>query len=113
MGVTATIGTYRFGLFRLDARGTGVSRLDDDGAWIPVAIGARARDLLSLLVRRNGEVLPRDEIMQAVWPGVAHDSPHFQTAPKVSAKTGISASISANRSTNGSRRTSGIVGMSS
>jgi DNA-binding winged helix-turn-helix (wHTH) protein len=71
MGVTATTGTYRFGLFRLDARGTGVSRLDDDGAWIPVAIGARARDLLSLFVRRNGEVLPRDEIMQAVWPGVA------------------------------------------
>jgi adenylate cyclase len=71
MGVTATIGTYRFGLFRLDARGTRVSRLDDDGAWMPVAIGARARDLLSLLVRRNGEVLPRDEIMQAVWPGVA------------------------------------------
>ena len=71
MGVTATTGTYRFGLFRLDARGTGVSRLDDDGAWIPVAIGARARDLLSLFVRRNGETLPRDEIMQAVWPGVA------------------------------------------
>jgi len=42
-----------------------------------------------------------------------HDSPHFYTTPKVSAKTGISASISANRSTSGSSRNSGMVGMSS
>ena len=49
MDVTATTGTYRFGLFRLDARGTGLSRLDDDGTWIPVAIGSRALDLLLLL----------------------------------------------------------------
>jgi cellulose biosynthesis protein BcsQ len=43
----------------------------------------------------------------------AHDSPHFQTAPKVSAKTGSSASMAANRSTSGSRRVCGMVGMSS
>jgi hypothetical protein len=39
------------------------------------------------------------------------DSPHFQMAPKVSAKTGSSASIVVNRSINGSNRTSGIVGI--
>ena len=42
-----------------------------------------------------------------------HDSPHFQMAPKVSAKTGSSASIVVNRSINGSNRTSGIVGINS
>jgi hypothetical protein len=42
-----------------------------------------------------------------------HDSPHFQTVPKVSAKTGSSASMAANRSTSGSSRNSGMVGMSS
>ena len=44
---------------------------------------------------------------------VPHDSPHFHTAPKVSAKTGISARMAANRSTNGSSLGSGMVGMSS
>jgi adenylate cyclase len=69
--VTATTGTYRFGLFRLDICGTGCTRLDDAGTWKPVAIGARALELLLLFVRRRGEILPRDEIMAAVWPGVA------------------------------------------
>ena len=40
-------------------------------------------------------------------------SPHFQMAPKVSAKTGSPASMAANRSTSGSSRCSGMVGMSS
>jgi len=42
-----------------------------------------------------------------------HDSPHFQMTPKASAKTGSSASIVANRSINGSKRTSGMVGINS
>jgi adenylate cyclase len=71
MVLAATNGTYRFGQFRLDARGTGFSRQDDDGCWTPVAIGSRALELLSLLLRRHGEILARDEIMEAVWPGVA------------------------------------------
>ena len=41
----------------------------------------------------------------------AHDSPHFQMTPKASAKTGSSARIVANRSINGSKRTSGMVGI--
>jgi len=45
-------------------------------------------------------------------PG-AHDSPHIQIVPKVSAKTGSSASIAANRSINGSSRISGMVGINS
>ncbi len=43
----------------------------------------------------------------------AQGSPHFQMAPKVSAKTGSPASMAANRSTSGSSRCSGMVGMSS
>jgi glycine/D-amino acid oxidase-like deaminating enzyme len=54
--------------------------------------------------------LPENIQMSAFSP---HDSPHIQIAPKVSAKTGSSASIVANRSTSGSRRNSGMVGMSS
>ncbi len=42
-----------------------------------------------------------------------HNFPHFQMAPKVSAKTGSSASIVVNRSINGSNRTSGMVGINS
>ena len=42
-----------------------------------------------------------------------HDSPHFQMAPKVSAKSGSSASIVANRSIKGSNRNSGMVGINS
>jgi adenylate cyclase len=71
MDATASPDAYRFGLFQLDPYGKGLSRLDEVGAWTRVAIGARALDLLLLLVRRRGEVLSRDEIMEAVWPGVA------------------------------------------
>lgn len=71
MDATATSDTYRFGLFRLEAHGAGLSRLDDDGTWKPVAIGSRALELLLLLMRRHGEVLTREEIMDAVWPSVA------------------------------------------
>jgi hypothetical protein len=47
------------------------------------------------------------------WTGSSQDSPHFQTAPKVLANTGTSASMAANFSINGSSRLSGIVGMRS
>ena len=40
------------------------------------------------------------------------DSPHFQIAPNISTNTGCAASISANRSTRGRSRCSGMVGMS-
>jgi hypothetical protein len=42
-----------------------------------------------------------------------HDSPHIHTTPKVSANTGSSASIAANRSTSGNSRGSGILGIRS
>ena len=69
MDATATSDTYRFGSFRLQARGGRLSRLDGRGSWMDLAIGSRALDLLLLLLRRHGEILSRDEIMDAVWPG--------------------------------------------
>lgn len=73
------------------------------------------------LVATVGDKRKRDNttiLLQIFMYGVAsylipHDSPHFQTAPKVSAKTLSSASIAANRSINGSSRNSGIVGINS
>ncbi|MEF7617218.1 winged helix-turn-helix domain-containing protein [Aquincola sp. MAHUQ-54] len=35
----------------------------------PLRVGGRAFDLLLLLVRRHGEVLGKDELIAAVWPG--------------------------------------------
>lgn len=42
-----------------------------------------------------------------------YESPHFQTAPKVSANIGASANIPAKRSTSDSKRMSGMVGAKS
>jgi adenylate cyclase len=70
MATIATSDTYRFGPYRLQARGTGLYRRNDDGSWVHSAIGSRALDLLLLLLRRPGEVLSRDEIMDAVWPSI-------------------------------------------
>ena len=71
MDAASTIDTYRFGSFRLQARGGRLSCLDGHGNWVDFAIGSRALDLLLLLLRRHGEVLSRDEIIDAVWRGVS------------------------------------------
>jgi TolB-like protein/DNA-binding winged helix-turn-helix (wHTH) protein/Flp pilus assembly protein TadD len=54
---------YEFGCFRMD----GVRRLLlRDGA--PVVLTAKAFDLLQVLVERGGEVVSKDELMEALWP---------------------------------------------
>jgi TolB-like protein/DNA-binding winged helix-turn-helix (wHTH) protein len=55
--------------FRLHRRAGGLFRLDQTGIATPVALGARALDLLALLVGRKGELVSKDEIMAVVWPG--------------------------------------------
>jgi DNA-binding winged helix-turn-helix (wHTH) protein len=57
-----------FERFRFNRRGGGLFRLDD-GAQ--VAVGSRALDVLSVLIERAGDLVSKDEIMQAVWPGTA------------------------------------------
>ena len=55
-----------FEAFRLGLRG--LFRVNEVGDEEPVALGSRALDLLRLLAEREGEVVPKDAIMQRVWP---------------------------------------------
>jgi TolB-like protein/DNA-binding winged helix-turn-helix (wHTH) protein/Tfp pilus assembly protein PilF len=55
--------------FRLDRR-SGLFRRDNNGTVSPVPIGSRALDILRVLIERAGEVVSKDEIVAAVWPGI-------------------------------------------
>ena len=55
--------------FRLDCRGGCLFRVDQGGVATPVALGSRATKLLSLLVERQGELVSKDTLMEAIWPG--------------------------------------------
>src|ERR1700730_6767208 len=55
--------------FRLDRRGGVLYRRDERGVFAPMAIGSRALDILGVLVERPGDLVSRDEIIEAVWPG--------------------------------------------
>ena len=56
--------------FRFDRRCGGcLFRLDQAGAAEPVPLRGRALALLGLLLERHGELVAKDEIMKAVWPG--------------------------------------------
>jgi adenylate cyclase len=75
MDPLASPDVFLFEEFRLDRRGGGLSRRDDSGAIAPVAIGSRGLDILGVLIARAGEVVSKDEIIAAVWPGtVVEDS---------------------------------------
>ncbi|HJU15003.1 MAG TPA: winged helix-turn-helix domain-containing tetratricopeptide repeat protein [Stellaceae bacterium] len=62
-------GGLIFGGFRLDRQGLFRLGRAEDGE--PVALGSRALDLFRLLAERDGEVVSKDAIMAAVWPGIA------------------------------------------
>src|ERR1700694_1485652 len=53
------------GAFHFDRRGRALFHLDS-GAQIP--IGSRALGVLGVLIERAGDLVPKDEIMEAVWP---------------------------------------------
>ena len=57
---------FLFGRFRLD-RLRGLSRLGHAGVPVPVSLGSRALDVLRVLIERHGNLVPKDEIMAAVW----------------------------------------------
>src|SRR5436305_11621080 len=69
MDALASSGVFQFEDFRLDRRGGGLFRRDDDGAFTAVAISSRGLDILGVLIERAGEVVSKDEIIAAVWPG--------------------------------------------
>jgi len=66
-GVLAAADIFLFEDFRLDQRGEGLSRRDERGVFVPVAIGPRTVDVLAALVERPGELVLKEEIMAAVW----------------------------------------------
>jgi DNA-binding winged helix-turn-helix (wHTH) protein len=66
---------FLFEGFRLDRRGGGLFRRSGANKFVPVAIGLRALDILGVLIERAGEIVSKDEIIAAVWPGtVVEDS---------------------------------------
>jgi TolB-like protein/DNA-binding winged helix-turn-helix (wHTH) protein/Flp pilus assembly protein TadD len=54
---------YEFGEFRLDAQNR-VLRLGEE----PIALTPKAFEVLLSLIQHSGEVVSKDELMQAVWP---------------------------------------------
>jgi TolB-like protein len=60
----------RFSGFRFDRSHGCLLRQDKDGTFTPVAVRSRALDLLGLLIDRHGDLVSKDEILNAVWPGV-------------------------------------------
>ena len=64
MQTLATSETSLFEGFRLDRRG--LFRQDERGVFAPVAIGARALDVLRVLMTAQGDLVSKDEIMAAV-----------------------------------------------
>src|ERR1700730_2836088 len=67
MQARASGGIFLFESFRLDRRG--LFRRDERGVFVPVVIGSRALDVLGVLIEGDGDVVSKDEIMAAVWPG--------------------------------------------
>jgi TolB-like protein len=71
MDLSGSAGSVLLDGFRLDHRGGCLFRVDQGGVAIPVALGSRAVALLSLLVERRGELVSKESIMSAIWPGRA------------------------------------------
>jgi TolB-like protein len=63
----------RFGPFRLD-----MSRRELRNGDKLATVGARALDILCVLVSARGEVVSKDEIMAKVWPGVVVEENNIQ-----------------------------------
>ena len=66
MDALAKSSTFVFEGFRLDRYG--LFRRDQNGVFVPIPIGARALDVLGVLVGRAGSLVLRDEMIAAVWP---------------------------------------------
>src|SRR5579862_8602552 len=44
----------------------------------PAALGARAFDLLQALIERRDRVVPKEELLDAVWPGLVVEENNLQ-----------------------------------
>jgi TolB-like protein/DNA-binding winged helix-turn-helix (wHTH) protein len=71
MDTRARGGTVHVGDFRFDRQLCTLWRRSAAGDWERVPLGSRASELLAVLTDKPGEVVPRDTIMDAVWPSMA------------------------------------------
>lgn len=69
MGAPISVDTLVFDGFRLDRRGGVLYRLREGGDAEPVRLGSRAVMLLELLAARQGQVVLKEEIIEALWSG--------------------------------------------
>ena len=65
----------RFGRFRFDL---GRRELWRDG--VPVRLGSRALDVLSMLAGAAGNVVTKDELLARVWPGLVVEENNLQVS---------------------------------
>jgi predicted ATPase/DNA-binding winged helix-turn-helix (wHTH) protein len=70
---SAVTTVYRFGRFELQPN---QRRLLNDG--LPVELGHRAFDVLSVLVERAGQLVTKDQLLGLVWPGVVVEENNLQ-----------------------------------
>lgn len=66
-------GTLGLGPFRLDRSGRTLTR---DGVAVP--LGGRAFDTLAALAAANGATVSKDQLLDAVWPGVTVEENNLQ-----------------------------------
>jgi adenylate cyclase len=64
-------GILAVGRFRFDPRTHRLYKRNAAGAWEPVPVGSRAREILRLLLDSPGVVVSKETIMNTVWAGVA------------------------------------------
>jgi DNA-binding winged helix-turn-helix (wHTH) protein len=69
MPVTVSADIFLFEDFRLDRRSGVLFRRDQHDVFAPLAVGRRALDVLGVLVEQAGDLISRDEVLNAVWPG--------------------------------------------
>jgi DNA-binding winged helix-turn-helix (wHTH) protein len=64
---------YTFGAFRLVPKERKLLLADQ-----PMQLGSRAFEILVVLVERAGMVVPADELMRLVWPGIVVDEANLR-----------------------------------
>jgi adenylate cyclase len=69
--VDELVGTnsVMFNDWRFDRRLRGLFRRNDVGEWVPIAVGLRALEILAALLCKPGELVSKEALMEAVWPG--------------------------------------------
>ena len=68
MDAVADATTWRFDDFLVDMRALALFRLKEGRVQTPVQLGSRAFGILCVLIKRRGEFVTKQEILDTVWP---------------------------------------------